>query len=119
MEMSRKTDASSPSGGLWFATGTYTGNGAATQAIVGVGFQPRFVLMYGQSDPGGLIVEGDKTDRDGVNASWWDPAIPGWRYEADAIISLDADGFTVGDGTPFGANKFNILNVVYSFMCWG
>lgn len=120
MIMPKKTDASSPSGGVRFATGTYTGDGAATQAVVGVGFQPKFVWILSRGVvPNALntAVEGLKTDQDGVNSMYWVGVF--WRYEADDIISLDADGFTVGDGSVWGFNMFNWLGSVYNYMCWG
>lgn len=78
------------------ATGTYTGGGAATQAITGVGFQPKKVEIWSQVNFGvsGASEKITKTDQDGIYAKG-----DNQRYEADYIISLDADGFTVGDGT--------------------
>lgn len=98
-----------------FATGTYTGDGAATQGIVGVGFQPRYVTIYPHGTQGGLS---HKTDRDGVNSKVWRHGVQ-WYYDADHIISLNADGFTVGDGTPLGINMVNVLNVVYTYVAFG
>ena len=113
--MSRRTDASSPSGGLQFATGTYTGDGAATQIIIGVGFQPKFVWIWRQVD-----IENDipamKADVDGLFAELWLWNV-GHGYKTDMIISLDADGFTVGDGTGYG-NVLNTVGQTYTYNCW-
>lgn len=97
-----------------FATGTYTGDGAATQAIAGVGFQPKFVIIYQQVDS--VDSPGWEADVDvGFTLTWWANV---YNYSTDHIVSLDADGFTVGDGTGL-INIFNILDVVYSYVCFG
>jgi len=100
-----------------FTTGTYTGDGAATLVITGVGFQPKIVFVYRHE-----IVKPDwcvKNDQDGVNSNFSDGAGTQWWYGADMIISLDADGFTVGDGTVFATNVFNVAGKVYTYICWG
>ena len=52
-----------------FATGTYIGDNAATQAITGVGFQPRAIFIYEQQDPvGNWSNWGRKADVDGIMA---------------------------------------------------
>jgi len=99
-----------------FATGTYIGNNAATQAIVGVGFRPRFVLIWRQTDTE-TEIPAMKADVDGLFAEFWGRPI-GHHYTVDMIISLDADGFTVGDGSGFG-NILNTLNEPYTYNCWG
>ena len=98
-------------------TGTYAGDGAATQAITGVGFQPKTIIIYHQT-PARLQGYGVKTDQDGANALYLDMALGGIRYVTDMIISLDPDGFTVGDGTG-NANYFNINTITYTFIAWG
>ena len=114
--MSVKTLAKSVGVGM-FATGTYTGDGAVTQAIIGVGFQPRFMLIYAQMQ---ACLKAMKNDTDGLNADMIEPVagMPQHRYEADQIISLDADGFTVGDGTTL-ANTVNINLVTYTYIAFG
>ena len=100
------------------ATGTYDGDNAATQDITGVGFTPRFVLIWRQSDVGVTSGYGLKTDIDGLNAFLINLGVPNFRYRADMIISFDADGFTVGDGTGLG-NMFNVLANSYGYLCLG
>lgn len=88
-------------------TGTYTGNGAATQAITGLGFLPRAVIvMFGGSGAGSGLVF--KSDRSTTTFSY-SPFVSGGTPDGntnDLIRSLDADGFTVGDGT----GSLNIIN---------
>jgi hypothetical protein len=91
------------------AVGSYTGNGGATQAITGLGFQPTFMWIL---DTGGGIPIW-KTSLDGVNAG-----ITNGQYGADLIISLNADGFTVGDNTIGYATNPNINTRAYRYAAW-
>lgn len=101
-----------------FATGTYTGDGAATLAIVGVGFQPIVVILYSHVTT--TPTPGIKTDQDGAFSFVFKNApLRGWRWQTDNMISLDADGFTVGDGTPLALNMCNVADRVYTYVCWG
>jgi hypothetical protein len=96
------------------ATDTYVGDGAATQAIASVGFQPRFVLIWKEVD--NTQTPAPKCDQDGLGALVWrDTVGPSWF--TDQIISLDADGFTVGDGTTF-LNITNVNLVTYTYVAF-
>jgi len=118
--MSRKTDASSAGGGgAAFAVGTYVGNGVATQAVVGVGFQPKVVMIYSLTAFPTVNMHGVKADADGVNAWFINFAAGQWAWGADQIVSLDVNGFTVGDGTPIVTNIFNVVGTDYMYVCWG
>ena len=98
------------------ATGNYTGNGAATQAIAGAGFQPEFVIVYKTSTAQHDHDWALKSNLDGLNASVW-YAGDNTRYEADQVISLDVDGFTVGDGT-ISTNICNVNLMTYTFIAF-
>jgi len=102
-------------GGTKLATGSYTGNGGATQAITGVGFQPK--VLYASVRTAGAGWEAKKTDVDGTAAKllWHTTFV----YENDHIISLDADGFTVGDGTGGVGNAMNAAARVCTFVALG
>jgi hypothetical protein len=97
-------------------TGTYTGNGQATQSITGVGFQPKVVIInMGPSTASGWY---QKTDQDsGYYAAYHDGNVD--VYQND-LVQLDADGFTVGDGTcGSGENpNTNGWNYVYIAYTW-
>ncbi len=93
-------------------TGTYTGNGAATQAITGIGFQVATLIVYPES---GTIRILHKATPDGANALITNNAGSTY-YTTDDVISLDADGFTVGDGSTQGINLFNIHAIVYTYI---
>ena len=116
--MSVKTLAKSVGVGR-FATGIYTGDGGVTQAIIGVGFQPIALIIYAQVFT--VPTPAFKTDQDGLFAYVFDAVLvgPNWRWQTDFIISLDADGFTVGDGTPIALNYLNVADRPYAYVCWG
>jgi len=90
------------------AIGTYTGNGSATQAITGVGFQPDYLHVYAQN---GSYNGWEKSSHDGTKAR----DLTHIYYQDDHIISLDSDGFTVGDGTSGIGNSANVNTVVYVY----
>lgn len=98
------------------ATGSYTGDGAATQAIAGVGFRPSLLMVWKEThnDYNRLF----KTDQDGLFAWFNNGAGNTSQYLTDMIVSLDVDGFTVGDGTGF-INVWNQNAVGYRFAAWG
>ena len=122
--MSTKTSASSAGGAGYFKVGTYTGNGNPTQAITGIGFRPKFVHIWSQGVLISTVRVADvyKTDKDGIYAfAYTTAAQRDYTYDDDCIISLDADGFTVGDGSTF-FNAYNIANenlMVYSYVVMG
>ena len=99
------------------ATGTYIGDGMATHSITGLGFRPKVVRIYERVDPQnqGFAM---KTDEDGGNTLFFDFLGGQMRFLTDMIISLDADGFTVGDGTGFG-NILNVAPLTYTYIAWG
>jgi len=103
--------------GWQMVTGTYTGDGNATQAIAGVGFQPKLIFIIHRV-PAGTNTPSVKTDQDGLNAYSYDAVAPAWRYTTDEIISLDANGFTVGDGTVLGRNDLNVLAQDYDYVAF-
>ena len=99
-----------------FRSGTYAGDGAATLAIVGVGFQPKFVMIYPQIPGTGGYYVVFKCSDDGAFAFISKAGLR--AYEVDHIISLDADGFTVGDG-PGGIGNFMNVNLRnYAYQAW-
>ena len=102
--------------GCRIATISYTGDGAATQSIVGAGFPPRAIHIYRQA-----LADGDmgwRTDQDGFKSKHADMVTWAFEYRLDMIVTLDPDGFTVGDGTGL-ANVFNVSGVTYTAILWG
>lgn len=91
--------------------GTYSGDNAVTQAITGVGFQPDALMVLPHSGNNYMDVY-VKTSAMGIYAKWM-PSNTGWL--ADQIISLDADGFTVGDGSTY-QNALNLSGITYSYI---
>ena len=96
-----------------YAVGQYTGDGNATQAITGLGFQPTTVIAWRVTAGHYPLI---KNDQDGVLCKTL--ATPAY-YLDDQIISLDADGFTVGDGTG-GAGRvvMQANGILYSWVAW-
>jgi len=108
-------------GGPQFATGSYTGDGSESQAITGLGFRPKLVIITtnGPADAGGCIFI--KTDQHtgqmsvGVLAAlpWGNPNM---ALTDNRIISLDADGFTVDDEAADAPP--NKLNEEYTYVAF-
>lgn len=90
-------------------TGTYTGDGGSSQAISGIGFQPKVVIVYENSSSAVLTGVFMKTSSDPTT---WCVRISNGDIQDDRIRSLDSDGFTVG-GT--AANEANENTVVYTY----
>jgi len=87
----------------------YTGDGAATLAITGFGFQPKKVEVFNATDNG--QAHGIKTDQDGTKTFYNSNSTTG--YKDDHVISLDSDGITVGDGSG-DTNRFNLSGKTYT-----
>lgn len=96
-----------------FAVGTYTGDAAASKAITGVGFQPKVVVVWEKVTNKAFIV---KSNQDTTKAFVITHAA-GTLYVDDIIISLDADGFTVGDGS--GSANYANEAQAYSYIAFG
>lgn len=95
------------------AQGIYTGNGAATQSITGLGFKPTIFLIWEQQQ---TWCYGYKLTQNGVNAGYWAWSASIQGYNDNLIISLDDNGFTVGnrifDG---GSDNFNFNGRLFSW----
>jgi len=105
-------------------TGEYTGDGTTGQAITGLGFTPKFVKIWRRETVSNSITRIYETTTEIIDdhadgmAIRQDDSVSGVpEVAANAIISLDADGFTVDDnGADSAPNK---LNDVYNYMCLG
>lgn len=78
-------------------TGTYVGDGTTSKSITGLGFQPKFVQIWGDfnADASGKEIQMKMTEMD-TQFSWHlHQDVIGVRD--NRVISLDADGFTVDD----------------------
>jgi len=106
-----KWTAPAGGGGVQMKTGTFTGDGNATKAITGVGFQPKVVIIMTHAGMGDTI-QAMKTDQDATFAQISKGAEMQW--DEDIIISLDADGFTIGDFSPM-----NTSGVVHTYIAFG
>jgi len=79
-------------------TGTYTGDGTLSQAITGIGFLPKVLIIeeYSATDGGNINGMSIKTTDNPATFMNWHGNSGDKAYD-DSIISLDADGFTVDD----------------------
>jgi hypothetical protein len=103
-------------------TGTYTGDGSTSQAITGIGFQPKYVQIVTRSttEVGVFVYETTDVIMDDITggAAIVHDRDSGEHYLTnDAIIALGADGFTVDDnGSDFDPNAAGVL---YNYLCLG
>ncbi len=112
-------------------TGAYVGNGnnsnPVNRAITGIGFRPSAVFIYDDKDSHiGMHV---KTDQDGLfaNVTLLVTAASGKldvndAYCEEAIVSLDADGFTVSTGkagTRCRGGGPNLSARTYTYIAFG
>lgn len=84
--------------GPWFATGSYTGNGADNRNITGVGFQPDVVIIRYDNNTVSVIrtanMPADSAKRITSNAA----------LDANYIQSFAADGFQIGSNNNVNQN---------------
>lgn len=83
-----------PGDGIAVATGSYVGDGTGSKAITGLGFTPIAVFMKGRTDALSGEVYWKYAGLGGTNALKF--VFIG--IETDKLLSLDADGFTIGAG---------------------
>ena len=104
------------------ATGTYTGDGATSKAITGVGFAPKYVRITARVTTDGATMSVLETtdvmiDDNASGMTTNHAGAGGHASRINAIISLDADGFTVDDA---GTDSLpNSDGTVYNYLCLG
>ena len=106
-------------GGAQIATGSYTGDGSTSKAITGVGFAPKFVKIWMAYAAGNLIAIETTDLLVAVDANGVAHKHEGGTHSQikNAIISLDADGFTVDDA---GTDSHpNTTGGAYTYLCLG
>lgn len=79
--------------------GTFTGNGVSGRAITGVGFKPDVVIVKANAAQPARILTAEMVVNTDTSAPMNNAAT-----DAQGIISLDSDGFTVGSGTSVNGN---------------
>ncbi|MFM7023355.1 MAG: gliding motility-associated C-terminal domain-containing protein [Flavobacteriales bacterium] len=97
-----------------YLSGKYTGNGAATQAIAGLGFKPEVVLVRPGSTAGGA---GSWVATSSMTAGTAKGLYTPYDFAAPAtgfISSIDADGFTVSKTKGWS----NENGVTYYYVAW-
>jgi hypothetical protein len=88
-----------------FRVGSYSGNGGASQAISGFGFQPEYVAVLG------AVAQPAVQRFTGMTRAF--------QFNADTggttrITSLDADGFTVGNSAEVNTNLSNYHYIAFN-----
>ena len=95
-----------------FKTGTFTGDGQATQAITGLGFTPKYVKIWKHHTGDGDSWFFEKSDQHATDRSTTHYS----SYHlnrANRLKSLDSDGFTVGN------DNVNVNEQVYDYLAMG
>ena len=93
-----------------FATVTWTGDGTASRAITGVGFQPDWVWYKTRTQ----AYDHNAVDSTRGATNQLRPNTNGFGYSAaDQILSFDSDGFTIGSGGDANQNGED-----YVAWCW-
>ena len=109
----------SPAKILKLKTGTYTGDGTLSKAITGVGFKPIVLNIYRYHVDLSLTEWFTKTDKHYLDMCNQDRCVATAEHYAQkgVIITLDEDGFTVGDGG--GDLHPNKNAYLYIYVAWG
>lgn len=92
--------------------GSYTGDGNATQAITGVGFQASVVIVLPSTGYNCFIKTSDMSTTEAKNLGTTNQT----STTNDSIRSLDADGFTVGDGAEASGDNMNNSGDTYYYI---
>ena len=107
-----------------FASGEYTGDGSTSMAVTGVGFLPKYVKIWRRETAANTVAKSYETtveildDHANGMSIKQDDAVSGAPESAvNAIISLDADGFTVDDRAV--DSDPNASGIIYNYMCIG
>lgn len=99
--------------GNYFNVVTYTGDGAASKSITGVGFQPDLVWIKSRTNASGYHILVDSVRGAGL---WMATnATAGDSTAGQLVSSLDANGFSLNLSPN---NTVNELNANYVAWCW-
>lgn len=102
-------------------TNAYQGDGTTSQAITGVGFQPKYVKIWEAVGTDNTNIDSymttDNIVDDNASGGAIEDAGNTLKFRTGRIISLDSDGFTVDDaGSDAHPNQDTIW---YNFICYG
>jgi hypothetical protein len=91
-----------------FCVNSYTGDGTATHAITTVGFQPNMVMVKGSGATQGIFRTSSMGTNVAQNFSVSNESTDGTRFK-----TLDATGFTVGNGSPVNTSSATYYYVAF------
>lgn len=92
----------------YVASGHYTGDGVNGRAITGLGFQPAVVIVKGDRADGAVCRTADMPVGSCKHLTGT------WALQSNRLLSLDADGFTVGSDTDVNASGSSYTWVAFS-----
>lgn len=102
-------------------TGEYTGDGTATKAITGLGFQPKYLKIWESEAVSGTSIYVYETTAEIIADVAGGGSVRHFsnthQVFTDRIVSLDSDGFTVGDADT--SNHPNSNGQIYNYMAMG
>ena len=91
----------------YFNTVLYTGDGAASKSITGVGFEPNFVWIKGRNNAdNNNLYDSVRGVQKVLRSNLTDAEV---TY-SNSLLSFDTDGFTVGTHTPVNRSGGNIVS---------
>ena len=103
---------------LQVVSGEYTGDGAATLGVSGLGIQPKYIVICKKSAGGGneqiyaSFASMIDDNAAGMAYAWGSNSVHG-ALITDKIRSFDSDGFTVGDDSTQGSINSNTTTYNY------
>ena len=92
----------------YVASGSYVGNGASGRAITGLGFQPLVVIVKGNRNDGAVCRSTD------MPVGYCKHLAGTWNLQPNRLLSLDADGFSVGSDVDVNASGSTYYWVAFS-----
>ena len=108
--------------GIFFNTVLYTGNGSASQAITGVGFQPDWNWIKARNAGNAHVLQDVVRGISGSKYKFIQTqtvTAEGTSSDNDGVSSLDSDGFTVGYSNSGGWNENAITYAAWNWKAGG
>ncbi len=92
----------------YVASGSYVGDGGNARAITGLGFQPVVVIVKGNRNDGAVCRSTD------MPVGYCKHLSGAWDLQANRLLSLDPDGFSIGSDADVNASGSNYYWVAFS-----
>jgi hypothetical protein len=96
---------------LYFNTKLYTGTEVSGNSITGVGFQPDFIWIKNRSDATNHNLYDSVRGGNGTSHYWLKSnATVAEGTNTSSLLTIDSDGFTLGDGNEVNGTPDNIVS---------